>query len=57
VQIDASINGGNSGGAIVDKKGLVYGVVSSKISGAGIEGVAFGIPANQVLDRLKLAFQ
>lgn len=57
VQIDASINGGNSGGAIVDKKGIVYGVVSSKISGGGVEGVAFGIPANQVLDRLKIEFE
>lgn len=57
IQIDASINGGNSGGAIVNKDGLVLGVVSSKVSGTGIEGVAFGIPAYQIMERLKVAFQ
>jgi hypothetical protein len=57
IQIDASINAGNSGGAIVNKEGLVLGVVSSKVSGSGIEGVAFGIPAYQIMERLKVAFQ
>ncbi len=57
IQTDASINGGNSGGAIVTKEGLVLGVVSSKLTGFGIEGVAFGIPAYEVYDRLKVKFQ
>jgi len=57
IQTDASINGGNSGGAIVNKDGLVLGVVSSKLKGFGIEGVAFGIPAYEIFDRLKIKVQ
>lgn len=54
IQTDASINAGNSGGALVDPKGLVLGVVSSKLAGFGVEGVAFGIPVGEVFDKLKL---
>jgi len=54
IQTDASINAGNSGGAIVNKEATVLGVVSSKLYGIGIEGVAFGIPAYEIFDRLKL---
>ncbi|WKK73611.2 trypsin-like peptidase domain-containing protein [Marivirga salinae] len=54
IQTDASINGGNSGGALATKNGLVFGVVSAKLKGIGIEGVAFGIPAYEVTDKLKL---
>jgi len=57
IQTDASINAGNSGGAIVTKEGLVLGVVSSKLSGFGIEGVAFGIPAYEILEKLKISFK
>lgn len=54
IQTDASVNPGNSGGALVDPKGGVKGVVSSKLAGFGVEGVAFGIPAYEILDRLKV---
>jgi len=54
MQIDASVNSGNSGGAIVTKEGLVLGVVSAKLFGYGIEGIGFGIPAYEILDRLKI---
>jgi hypothetical protein len=57
IQTDASINGGNSGGAIILKNGKVVGVVSSKLVGIGIEGVAFGIPASEVFNALKLNFK
>jgi len=57
IQTDASINPGNSGGAIVNRSGLVQGVVSSKLSGFGIEGVAFGIPAYEIFDKLKIQIQ
>lgn len=57
IQTDASVNSGNSGGPIVTKEGLVIGVVSSKVKGFGIEGVAFGIPAHQILDQLKIVFK
>ncbi|BDD00775.1 S1C family serine protease [Persicobacter psychrovividus] len=54
IQTDASVNSGNSGGPLVDKQGNVLGVVASKLKGIGIEGVAFGIPAYEIIDQLKL---
>jgi S1-C subfamily serine protease len=57
LQTDASINGGNSGGPIINASGEVIGVVSTKIWGFGIEGVAFGIPAYEIADRLKVTFR
>ncbi len=57
IQTDSSINGGNSGGAIINKNGLVLGVVSSKLKGFGIEGVAFGIPSYEIFDQLKIKFE
>ena len=54
IQTDASINNGNSGGPLLNKQGEVIGVVSSKLKGFGVEGVAFGIPAYEIFDRLKI---
>ncbi len=44
IQTDASVNSGNSGGALVDAKGKLVGIVNAKLVGVGIEGVAFAIP-------------
>ena len=57
IQTDASVNAGNSGGAIVNKSALVIGVVSSKLKAYGIEGVAFGIPAYEIFDKLKISIR
>jgi serine protease Do len=57
IQTDASINSGNSGGPIVNKNGEVVGVVSSKLKGFGVEGVAFGIPATEIFDKLNIKIQ
>ena len=46
IQTDASINSGNSGGALVNSKGQVIGVNTLKLSGNGVEGVGFAIPIN-----------
>lgn len=46
IQTDASINSGNSGGALVNSKGQVIGVNTLKLSGTGVEGVWFAIPIN-----------
>lgn len=54
IQTDASINGGNSGGVLINKNAVVVGVVSSKLKGYSIEGVAFGIPAYELFDKLKI---
>ncbi len=45
IQTDASVNGGNSGGAVTKKSGELIGIVNSKVSGVGVEGLGFAIPA------------
>ncbi|MFK3991626.1 S1C family serine protease [Staphylococcus capitis] len=47
-QIDASVNPGNSGGAVIDKDGRLIGIVSLKIDMENVEGMAFAIPINDV---------
>lgn len=48
IQTDASINTGNSGGPLVNSRGELLGVVNSKLSGIGIEGIAFAIPGFEI---------
>lgn len=40
-QLDASINGGNSGGPVIDDHGIAVGVVSSKLVSVGTEGIGY----------------
>lgn len=44
IQTDAAINPGNSGGALLNMKGEVIGINSSKIGGSRIEGMGYAIP-------------
>jgi serine protease Do len=50
MQTDAAINGGNSGGGLFNSKGELIGIVDAKSSGVGIEGLAFALPINSVVD-------
>lgn len=46
IQTDAAINPGNSGGALLNLKGQVIGINSSKIGGSTIEGMGYAIPTS-----------
>lgn len=54
IQTDASLNPGNSGGALLDKQGRIIGVVSRKLAGHALEGLGFAIPIQTALDALKV---
>lgn len=54
LQTDAAINPGNSGGALINIKGQVIGITSSKISSTegdstSVEGMGFAIPSNDAV--------
>ena len=58
IQIDAAINGGNSGGALLNSAGEVVGINSVKYSSnssssASIEGMGFAIPITDVKDLIE----
>jgi S1-C subfamily serine protease/HEAT repeat protein len=52
-QIDAAINPGNSGGPVVNQRGQVIGVASSKLVGLQISRLGFCIPSERVSALLK----
>jgi hypothetical protein len=49
IQLDASLNPGNSGGPVVNDKGAVVGIV---VSGIPDSGIKFAIPINHLLPEL-----
>ncbi len=55
LQTDASINPGNSGGPLIDEAGRVLAIISWKVLGAGVEGLAFGVPIDAGLSGLRIS--
>jgi len=53
MQMDAAVNPGNSGGALLNMHGQLIGIVNAKISASGIEGIAFAIPWNSISERVE----
>lgn len=59
IQLDAAINGGNSGGALLNNKGEVVGINSAKYSSNGssssasIEGMGFAIPISDITELIE----
>ncbi len=49
MQIDASVNPGNSGGGLFNMEGHLIGIVSAKSTGEEIEGIGFAIPSSDVI--------
>ena len=56
IQVDAALNPGNSGGALVNINGEVIGITSMKLVEDEIEGMGFAIPielVESILDKLE----
>ncbi|KAB2859745.1 MAG: trypsin-like serine protease [Flavobacteriales bacterium] len=57
IQTDVTINGGNSGGALINTKGQLLGIITAKMVGKGIEGIGFVIPYHKIKESLKIKFE
>lgn len=49
IQTDAAINPGNSGGPLINDKGQVIGITSSKLVDSSVEGLGFAIPISDAM--------
>ncbi|MCL2499583.1 MAG: trypsin-like peptidase domain-containing protein [Defluviitaleaceae bacterium] len=55
-QTDAAVNRGNSGGPLFNERGEVVGIITAKFMGAGIEGMGYVLPIDNVrnlMERLR----
>jgi hypothetical protein len=57
LQTDMSLNSGNSGGPLINKDGLLLGIISSKLVGVGTEGVGFAIASHEIFKALHLKYK
>ena len=56
IQTDMNINSGNSGGALLNDKGQVVGIITSKLFGFGVEGIGFAIPSVLIFEKLRIKY-
>jgi S1-C subfamily serine protease len=56
IQLNMSINAGNSGGPVFDSKGNLHGIVVSKLVGRNTEGVGFAVPSYLLQEYLNIKF-
>lgn len=54
LQFSAPVSPGNSGGPVVDRRGQVLGVTTSKLVANGAEGLSFAIPVDTVCTSLQV---
>jgi serine protease Do len=54
LQLNMSVNSGNSGGPVFDKNGNLHGVIVAKLFGFATEGICFAIPAHNIRTALNL---
>ena len=52
MQVDAAINGGNSGGGLFNDQGELIGINCSKYEDVGVEGIGYAIPISGAEDTL-----
>ncbi|MBI4931779.1 MAG: trypsin-like peptidase domain-containing protein [Bacteroidetes bacterium] len=57
LQLNMSINAGNSGGPLFDAQGTVHGIVNSKLVGKNTEGVSFAIPGYLIQEYLNINYK
>ena len=57
IMTDAAVNGGNSGGPMIDRRGIVLGVVESKLASDDIDNMGFALSANTLYDFINWAKQ
>lgn len=49
IQTDAAVNPGNSGGPLLNRNGEMVGLVTTKVSGLDVEGLAFAISTEALM--------
>jgi len=55
LQTDAAVNSGNSGGPLVTGSGEAAAIVSYKLVGVAVEGIAFGVPLGAGLSAIGIS--
>jgi S1-C subfamily serine protease len=56
IQTDVSVSPGNSGGPLINKDGLVLGVITLKVIDKGVEGLSFALPCSSIFTFLNLKY-